>query len=258
MGSRTKYYHADEVAAKYGCTMGDVYKALNDGRLRGYKKGRKWLVNMDQEDEFKSLGQEAAARRAVFDERIAKSRANQETVAALPEYIKYVEDEDHSRELLSRVMNVRKSLSISTANLKNLYLPVAGADEKVPFLKFLEDLVSKGVTVNILYSRLSSVLYEEKDKYPVLMKSKLFHSKICGMVHMKMFIFDEEEVYIGSANITNAAIGNRTKKANNFEAGLITNNKDIVDRAISHFTKAWEKDCGDCPIMDKCCEKDEL
>ena len=125
-------------------------------------------------------------------------------------------------------------------------------------MKFLEDLVARGVTVNLLYSRLSPVLYDEKDRYPALMGSPLFHSKVCGMVHMKMFIFDEEEVYIGSANITNAAIGKRSRKAQNFEAGLITNSRDVVARAVRHFTKAWEKDCSGCPIMDDCCNKDEF
>lgn len=250
MAERKKYYHVNEVADMVGCSMNDVYLAMRDKRLDGYKLGRKWLVKMDQKDAFDALRRMVADRKAAQDAR--------EITEEREEYIRYVEDDEHSAELLSRILNVRKSLCISTANLKNLYLPVQGSGEKVPFLKFLEDLVRKGVSVSLLYSRLSSVLYDEKDKYPDLMSSLLFHPQVCGMVHMKMFIFDEEEVYIGSANITNAAIGNRAKKAKNFEAGIITNSRDVVDRAVKHFTKAWEKDCSDCPIWEECCNKDQL
>lgn len=247
MGNRIKYYHSSEVAEKCGCSIDNVYLALKDGRLKGYKQGRKWLINMNQAAAFESLSNFVVANK--HSENVNE---NQKC------YWKYIEDDEHSEELLSRILAVQKSLCISTANLKNLYLPVKGEEEKVPFLRFLEMVVENGVTVNLLYSSLSSVLYQESEKYPNLFKSPLFHSNLCLAVHMKMFIFDEKEVYIGSANITNAAIGKRAKKVNNFEAGLITNDRDIVDRAKKHFMKAWENDCADCPIMEKCCDAEQF
>ena len=43
---------------------------------------------------------------------------------------------------------------------------------------------------------------------------------LCPRVHFKMLVFDGEEVYIGSANLTGAGIGMKTDNKRNFEAGI--------------------------------------
>ena len=55
MGNRIKYYHSSEVAEICGCSIDNVYLALKDGRLKGYKQGRKWLIDMNQAAAFESL-----------------------------------------------------------------------------------------------------------------------------------------------------------------------------------------------------------
>ena len=56
---------------------------------------------------------------------------------------------------------------------------------------------------------------------------------------MKNFIFDEECVYIGSANITGAAIGRRAKGNRNNEAGMLLCGDDLIEAPLNHFTKVW-------------------
>ena len=52
---------------------------------------------------------------------------------------------------------------------------------------------------------------------------------LCPRVHFKMFVFDCKEVYIGSANLTGAGIGMKAEGTRNFEAGILTDDLDIVE-----------------------------
>ena len=54
---------------------------------------------------------------------------------------------------------------------------------------------------------------------------------------MKIFVFDDECAYIGSANITSAAIGRRAKR--NYEAGMLVSGPMIED-LLRYFGKAWD------------------
>ena len=53
---------------------------------------------------------------------------------------------------------------------------------------------------------------------------------------MKIFVFDDKCVYIGSANITSAAIGKRAKR--NFEAGMLVEGS-MMHEPLIHFEKVW-------------------
>jgi len=53
---------------------------------------------------------------------------------------------------------------------------------------------------------------------------------------MKIFVFDDECAYIGSANITSAAIGKRVKR--NHEAGLLVYGT-MTETPLRHFEKVW-------------------
>ena len=52
---------------------------------------------------------------------------------------------------------------------------------------------------------------------------------------MKIFIFDNEIAYIGSANITEAAIG---KERKNHEAGFLLKGP-MLQEPMRHFEKSW-------------------
>lgn len=59
------------------------------------------------------------------------------------------------------------------------------------------------------------IFREEFDRYPIL--SKRLESALCPRIHFKMMIFDLDEVYVGSANLTGAGIGMKSAKTRNFE-----------------------------------------
>ena len=54
--------------------------------------------------------------------------------------------------------------------------------------------------------------------------------------------------YIGSANLTGAGLGMKAQGRRNFEAGILTDEPELVDAAINQFDAVWAgfkcKKCG--------------
>ena len=48
-----------------------------------------------------------------------------------------------------------------------------------------------------------------------------------------MLVFDCKEAYIGSANLIGAGIGMKAEGTRNFEAGILTDDSDIVEQAMN-------------------------
>lgn len=66
-------------------------------------------------------------------------------------------------------------------------------------------------------------------------------------------IFDIEMVYIGSANLTGAGIGIKSELRRNFEAGILTNDPNIVEAAINQFDGVWMgSHCKKCGRKEYC------
>ena len=60
-------------------------------------------------------------------------------------------------------------------------------------------------------------------------------------------IFDLDEVYVGSANLTGAGIGMKSAKTRNFEAGILTDESVLLNAAIEQFDSVWAGfRCKDC------------
>ena len=78
---------------------------------------------------------------------------------------------------------------------------------------------------------------EDFDKYPNLIKG--MERVLCPRVHFKIIIFDLKTAYIGSANLTGAGLGMKGENTRNFEAGILTSNKELVSSAINQFDKVW-------------------
>lgn len=165
--------------------------------------------------------------------------------------IKYIADEEHFREVLARVPNVRKTLWIGTADIKDLYV------NERPFLGVLADLVAKGRAVRIIHAKEPGPNFREDfDRYPILFSG--MERALCPRVHFKILIFDLKVAYIGSANLTGAGIGLKGAGSRNFEAGVLTDEPELVEAAINQFDSVWrgakcktcrrKKSCGD-PIV---------
>lgn len=62
---------------------------------------------------------------------------------------------------------------------------------------------------------------------------------LCPRVHFKIIIFDFKIAYVGSANLTGAGIGMKGENTRNFEAGILSSNKDFVKNATGQFDSVW-------------------
>ena len=162
----------------------------------------------------------------------------------------YISNTAHYIEVLSRILSVKHMLWIGTADIKDLYVEVG--KQKKPFLAALAGLIRRGVEVRLIHAKEPGPNYREVfDKNPVLYDR--LERVLCPRVHFKMLVFDGKEVYIGSANLTGAGIGMKTDNKRNFEAGILTDDTEIVEQAMNQFDEVWmEKFCKTCKRRDFC------
>ena len=162
----------------------------------------------------------------------------------------YISDTSHFKEVLSRVLSVKHLLWIGTADIKDLYVDVA--NEKKPFLSLIAQLIRRGVEVRLIHAKEPGPNFREDfDKYPVLYDR--LERVLCPRVHFKMIVFDGKQAYIGSANLTGAGIGMKTDNKRNFEAGILTDDTEIVEQAMNQFDEVWMgKFCKTCKRRDFC------
>ena len=164
--------------------------------------------------------------------------------------LKYISNSDHYKEVLSRVQNVKHTLWIGTADIKDLY--VEAGKEKKPFLALIAQLIRRGVEVRLIHAKEPGPNFREDfDKHPLLYDR--LERVLCPRVHFKMIVFDSKEAYIGSANLTGAGIGMKADTTRNFEAGILTDDPELVERAMSQFDDVWiGKHCKACKRREFC------
>ena len=138
-------------------------------------------------------------------------------------------------------------------NTKKFY--VAAGKEKKPFLALLAQFIRKGVEVRLIHAKEPGPAFREDfDKYPILYDG--LERVLCPRVHFKMLIFDCEEAYIGSANLTGAGMRMKSENRRNFEAGILTDNPKIVEAAMEEFDKVWRGEmCKKCQRKTFCLDK---
>ena len=160
----------------------------------------------------------------------------------------YISNSSHYKEVLSRVSSVKHLLWIGTADIKDLYVEVG----KKPFLALIAQLIRRGVEVRLIHAKEPGPNFREDfDKYPVLYGR--LERVLCPRVHFKMLVFDGKEVYVGSANLTGAGIGMKAETTRNFEAGILTDDPEIVEKAMNQFDEVWMgKHCKTCKRREYC------
>lgn len=188
--------------------------------------------------------------------------------------LSFISNSDHYGAVLGRVQSVKRSLWIETADIKDLYVEVGkeknlsgkreqrelvlsaerkkGRANLTPFLALIALLIRKGVEVRLIHAKEPGANFREDfDRYPVLYDR--LERVLCPRVHFKMLVFDCEEVYIGSANLTGAGIGMKSSDKRNFEAGILTDDPQIVEQAMQQFDDVWMgKHCKTCRRKDFC------
>ena len=164
--------------------------------------------------------------------------------------LKLITDSAHYTEVLARVTKVKRSLWIGTADIKDLYVKVS--TQTKPFLAVLAQLIKKGVEVRLIHAKEPGPAFREDfDKYPALFEG--LERVLCPRVHFKILVFDGQVAYIGSANLTGAGIGMKSDVTRNFEAGILTDDPELVEQAMNQFDDVWiGKHCKNCKRKEFC------
>lgn len=148
----------------------------------------------------------------------------------------YISNSAHYTTVLARVVSVQHTLWIGTADIKDLYVEVG--KEKKPFLALIALLINRGVEVRLIHAKEPGPNFREDfDKHPVLFDR--LERVLCPRVHFKMLVFDCQEVYIGSANLTGSGIGMKGANTRNFETGILTDEPELVHQAMQQFDEVW-------------------
>ncbi len=170
---------------------------------------------------------------------------------AVPEF-QYISNENHYEKVIERIKTVKKTLWIGTADIKDLY--VKDGHGSKPLLEVLSNLAKRGVAIRLIHAKEPGPAFRKDfDKYPKLIEG--MERVLCPRVHFKIIIFDLKAAYVGSANLTGAGLGMKGENTRNFEAGILSNNRDFVKNAAAQFDKVWmgayckgckrKKYCGD-------------
>ena len=191
--------------------------------------------------------------------KVSKTPKNKKSVVAKKEKstspsptleFQYISNEEHYDLVIEKIKSVKKTLWIGTADIKDLYVK-SGRITK-PLLEILSDLAKSGVEIRLIHAKEPGKAFREDfDKYPILIEG--MERIICPRVHFKIIIFDLKTAYVGSANLTGAGLGMKGSNTRNFEAGVLSSNKEFVNQASQQFDQVWMgAHCKDCKRKQYC------
>jgi phosphatidylserine/phosphatidylglycerophosphate/cardiolipin synthase-like enzyme len=164
----------------------------------------------------------------------------------------FVSGIEHYEQVIARVATVKKSLWIGTADIKDLHVKVGNSTE--PLLAVIAKLLKRGVEVRLIHAKEPGPAFREDfDKYKL--HNSGLERMLCPRVHFKILVFDYQTAYIGSANLTGAGIGMKSSNRRNFEAGILTDDPNLVDAAMEQFDSVWRGQyCSKCGRKQFCAE----
>ena len=219
-----KYISTKEAVRLTGLSTQEIYDLIHSGKLPARKAPKSgWRISLQ---DLVDLGLIKNDSNSIVED--LQTRDN----------VSYVADEEHLTQVFKRMTEVEHSLKIATANLKNFNVTIETDDgeETLRLCDFFLLLVERGVHVQVVCMKPFGFYNYAKENCPQLLENELFELRYNEHNHMKIFIFDDECAYIGSANITSAAIGKRAKR--NYEAGMLVEG-DMIEAPLNHFEKVW-------------------
>jgi excisionase family DNA binding protein len=221
-----KYISTKDAIRLTGLSKQEIYDLIHEGTLPARKAPQSgWRISPKDLDTLGLIRDESSPS---FDESKVESCAS------------YVADEEHYTQVFKRMTDVKHCLKIATANLKNFNVFVESEDDKktLRLCDFFLSLVERGVHVQVVCMKPFGFYLYAREKCPQLLEHPYFELRYNEHNHMKLFIFDDECAYFGSANITEAAIGRRANGHRNHEAGLLVSGS-MLQAPMHHFEKSW-------------------
>jgi phosphatidylserine/phosphatidylglycerophosphate/cardiolipin synthase-like enzyme len=170
-----------------------------------------------------------------------------------PARVRLVQDREHHDLVIEAVRGARRSVWISTANLKELRVPGRGGGRYVPVLDVFDGLARDGVELRMLHASLPSRAFRSDfDARPRLVGGGL-RLRQCPRVHMKVVVIDGALLYLGSANWTGAGLGAKGTGRRNFELGLLTSDLQLLDEVQGLYDRVWRGGhCQGCKLRELC------
>ncbi len=198
-------------------------------------------------DEFKRW---KVSKRSVLDY-LQRSQSSDET--------RLIVNENHYNEVIQRICSAKTSIKIMTANFKRFRLKPtdkqgSNYNDGTPFIEYLIGKSVQGVSVQIICSKPSESFSEEWEKYYHQNGDpELFEYMYCIRNHVKAVIIDNKYAYIGSANVTPAGLGQGLFSPGNYEAGIMTENVELVSAINNFFSSIWDESrCPNCHRYNQC------
>ena len=158
--------------------------------------------------------------------------------------------------ICQQIPRARRFVWLATSDLKDLY--VKKGKKAVPFLEILSDLTDRSVEIRLLHAKEPGQAFRKDfDQYPNLIDG--MERILCPRVHLKSVIVDGKFAYTGSANLTGAGMGMKSKARRNFEAGIITDDKKLVEGIMQQFDDIWRGEhCRQCQRKKFCSDYRDL
>ena len=164
--------------------------------------------------------------------------------------------EIYQRVILDAIPDAEKFLWMATSDLKDLH--VMRGKRIIPFLGVLSELSSRGVEIRLLHAKEPGPLFRRDfDRYENLIHG--MERILCPRVHFKSVVVDGRIAYMGSANLTGAGMGAKSKSRRNFEAGILTTDPSLLRPIMEQFDSVWMgTHCPTCGRKAHCADYADL
>ncbi len=165
--------------------------------------------------------------------------------------VELVLNSDHLKKVLDKLFSLaRHRLFIATADAKNIHLPGKGRPKSI--LDIFDKLAARGLQIQLLHSSIPSgpFLGRLKEGVPATLEMRR-----CTRNHAKAVIADGKWMYLGSANLTGAGLGAKSVRRRNFEAGIWTDQVELIDPVADMLEGVFSGcHCDDCGRREHCPE----
>ena len=161
---------------------------------------------------------------------------------------------DHLTAVLAEALaRCQHRLFLATADVKDLHVPVAsrpGGGGARSIVEVFEGLARRHVEVRLLHGGVPSGPFLGRLKAHV---PATLIMRRCPRAHIKAVVVDGRWMYLGSANLTGAGLGAKSRRRRNFEGGVWTDQPALIDPVLDMLDAIWEgEECRDCGRRDYC------